>query len=125
MLAVMEPDLQPLTVYNEHAPGAHRHRHPQQAFGVSKEVIEGGVRCRGGGGESGDAGGDARGHPRVHSPCCGSTSLCWVLICGLPAMWSHRRERKEIGGKESEEGRKEGGWRGMKGGRSWRGSNSG
>lgn len=42
MLAVMEPDLQPLTVYNEQAPGAHRHRHPQQAFGVSKEVIEGG-----------------------------------------------------------------------------------
>lgn len=42
VLAVMEPDLQPLTIYNEHAPGAHRHRHPQQAFGVSKEVIEGG-----------------------------------------------------------------------------------
>ncbi len=36
----MEPgDLQPLTVYNEHAPGARGHRHPQQAFGVSKEVI--------------------------------------------------------------------------------------
>ncbi len=41
ILAVMEPgDLQPLTVYNEHAPGAHGHRHPQQAFGVSKEVKE-------------------------------------------------------------------------------------
>lgn len=39
VLAVMEPDLQPLTVYNEHASGAHRHRHPQQAFGVSKEVM--------------------------------------------------------------------------------------
>lgn len=63
---------------------------------------------RDGGGGSGDAGGDARGHPRVHSPCCGSTSLCWVLICGLSAMWPHHRERKEIGGKESKEGRKVG-----------------
>lgn len=48
----MEPgDLQPLTVYNEHAPGAHGHRHPQQAFGVSKEAIgRRGCKCRGGGG---------------------------------------------------------------------------
>lgn len=36
----MEPgDLQPLTVYNEHAPCAHGHRNPQQSFGVSKEVM--------------------------------------------------------------------------------------
>lgn len=40
VLAVMEPgDLQPLTVYNEHAPCAHGHRNPQQSFGVSKEVM--------------------------------------------------------------------------------------
>lgn len=106
----MEPgDLQPLTVYNEHAPGAHGHRHPQQALGLSKEVMGGGgCKCRGGGeGGSEDAGGDAWGHPRVHSPCCSSTSLCWVLICGLPAMWSDQRERKgRRGGKKG--GRKEG-----------------
>lgn len=48
----MEPgDLQPLTVYNEHAPGAHEHRHPEQAFGVSKEVmVRGGVNVEVGGG---------------------------------------------------------------------------
>lgn len=49
-------NLQPLTVYNEPTPCAHGH--PQRPFGVSKEVIGGGA---------GDAGGDARGHPWVHS----------------------------------------------------------
>lgn len=43
----MEPgDLQPLTVYNEHAPGAHGHRHPQQAFWG----VKGGDREEGRGG---------------------------------------------------------------------------
>lgn len=103
-LAVMEPgDLQPLTVYNEHAPCAHGRRHPQQPFGVQKEAMgKGGGR----GWWSGDAGGDARGHPWVHSPCCGSTSLCRVLICGVPAMWSHQREREMTTGKEGKEGRR-------------------
>lgn len=86
--------------------------------------------CRGGGGGgevadgrrggSGDAGGDAQGHPRVHSPCCGSTSLCWVLICGLPAMWSQQRERKKREGKERHRRKT-----GMKGGQRERGSNDG
>lgn len=62
VLAAMEPgNLQPLILYNEHTPCAHGH--PQQPFGVSKEVIG----ERGKVGESGDAGGDARGHPWVHS----------------------------------------------------------
>lgn len=47
VLAVMEPgDLQPLTVYNEHAPCAHGHRNPQPSFGVSKGGDEEGVRRR-------------------------------------------------------------------------------
>lgn len=63
----------------------------QGGGGVNIEMTRGG---------SGDAGGDARGHPRVHSLFYGFTSLCWVLICGLPAMWSHQRERKRKRGRK-------------------------
>lgn len=89
----MEPgDLQPLTVYNEHAPGAHGHRHPQQASGVSKEVIERerrGCKCRGGVGEGGQetqvvmlGGTQGSTHQAVVPPHCAGSSSVASLPCG-------------------------------------------
>lgn len=84
-LAVMEPgDLQPLTVYNEHAPCAHGRRHPQQPFGVQKEAM--GKGEGGGGGQETQVVmlGGTLGftHHAVVPPHCAASSSVASLPCG-------------------------------------------
>lgn len=85
----MEPsDLQPLTVYNEHAEGAREHRHPRRALWVSKKVMgRRGCKCRGSGGGQetqvvmlGGTHGSTR--HAVVPPHCAEFSSAASLLCG-------------------------------------------
>lgn len=74
-LAVMElSDLQPLTVYNEHTPGAHGHSTLSRPVGglyVNVEVVEGGME-----GQETQVVMLGGTHGSTHQTCCGSTSVC-------------------------------------------------